>query len=95
MFFWGVMSSKCGVPAPWAVHLPRFAIVGLKLVLSEIRSTAHFVFNSGSAGFSPVTLDSHLLPLSQFNHLLSEWTSVYLRKAVRENSLVLRLFKSL
>lgn len=36
-------------------------IVGLKPVLREIRSTAHFIFNGGSVGFPPVTLDESLI----------------------------------
>lgn len=66
-------------------------LVGLKPVLREIRSAAHF--SGGSVGFSRDIgqVTCHLL--SQFNHLISEWTSVYLRRVVGENSLVLRLFK--
>lgn len=35
-------------------------LAGLKPVLREIRSTAHFILNGGSVGFSPVTLAKSL-----------------------------------
>lgn len=56
----GVMSSKCGVPAPEAVHLPRLAHCWAEASPERDQGTAHFIFNGGSVGFPPVTLDKSL-----------------------------------
>lgn len=56
----GITSRECGVPLQRLCISLALPLAGLKPVLREIRSTAHFILNGGSVGFSPVTLAKSL-----------------------------------
>lgn len=56
----GVTSRECGVPLQRLCISPALPLVGLKPVLREISSRAHFISSGGNVGFFPMTLAKSL-----------------------------------